>query len=197
MGKSSKYRNRTIKKKSKSRSRSRLVSVSRKTLKKHRKSILNLRKKEKKVKKEGEKKKKKSDKKKKYIRVNSNLYSKPSKRGGEFLLFPDYNALKNTTIDGVSNFFSGLSGSDNTQSGNVMEQPLQSGEYDVTGSKQILSTAQKLVGPEPQPEPMPQPTTCAPVAGENSVAEGSTQTSASSNAASAASTTSATSVTST
>jgi len=178
MGRSSKYRNRTIKKKSKSTSRTRLLSVSRKTLKKYRKSILKRKKEEKKIKKKG---KKKSNKKQKYIRVNSKIYSKPSKRGGEFLLFPEYNALKNTTIDGVSNFFSGLSGSDNTQSGNVMDQPLQSGEYDITGSKQLLSSAQKFVGPEPHPEPMPQPTTCAPVVGANSVAEGSVQTSASSN----------------
>lgn len=154
----------------KSKSSSRSSSRSKKTIKKHKK-----------------RKSGKKGNKKKYIRVNSKLYSKPSKRGGEFLLFPEYNALKNTTIDGVSNFFSGLSGSNNTQSGNVMDQPLQSGEYDITGSKQILSATQSIVGPEPQPNPMPQPTTCAPVTGANSIAEGSTQTSASSNAASTAS----------
>ena len=98
------------------------------------------------------------------VKINKKFYARPSKKGGEFMLFPDLNGAKNGFIDGASNFFNGLRGVNNTETGNVMKQNLQSGTYDITGSKQLLDAAEKMVGPEPAPAPQPNPAgNCAPV----------------------------------
>lgn len=98
------------------------------------------------------------------IKINKKFYARPSKKGGEFMLFPDYNGAKNGLIDGASNFFNGLRGVNNTETGDVMKQNLQSGTYDITGSKQLVEAAEKIVGPEPAPAPQPNPVgNCAPV----------------------------------
>lgn len=98
-----------------------------------------------------------------YVKINKTFYSK-GKRGGEFMLFPDFNGAKNSVFDSASNFMKGMKGVNNMETGNVMEQDLQSGEYDITGSKQLLAAAEQIAGPEAAPQPTP-PTTgnCATV----------------------------------
>jgi hypothetical protein len=110
------------------------------------------------------------------IKINKNFYARPTKKGGEFMLFPDVNGAKNGIIDGASNFINGLRGVNNTETGDVMKQNLQSGTYDITGSKQLLDAAEKMVGPEPAPAPQPNPAgNCAPVQSSGEGAGASTQ----------------------
>jgi hypothetical protein len=59
------------------------------------------------------------------VKINKQFYARPTKKGGEFMLFPDLNGAKNGFVDGASNFFNGLRGVNNTETGNVMKQNLQ------------------------------------------------------------------------
>lgn len=105
----------------------------------------------------GSKSRSKSKKSKKMVKINKQFYARPNKKGGEFMLFPDLNDAKNGFFDGASNFFNGLQGVNNTETGNVMKQNLQSSTYDITGSKQLMDAAEKIVGNEPAPAPQPNP----------------------------------------